>query len=506
MRQGINQWFRQYYRLRMQASERRYRDPWLLQEHWRKEIVAQGRHTLFGKQYHLGEVKDSRDFAQAVPITDYEDLKPAIHRMMAGEADVLWPGKIRWFARSSGTTQDKSKYIPVSEENRRRCHLQGTWDTMMYFYHHVPDALPFRDKTLLMGGSLLRLPEYPRAIIGDISAIMIRHLPWVARPFFGPDLRTALMADWEEKISRIARYAAKRSDIVMVGGVPTWSLLLFQHILELSGREHLRDLWPHFQLYTHGGVSFTPYREQFQALFPGHGVHFVETYNASEGFFAVQDRPDEEGMRLLLDNGVYYEFIPRGHDGGFNAPAIPLDQVACEVDYALIITTNSGLWRYRIGDTVQFIDKNPYRIRVTGRIQQFINTFGEEVMVENTDRALALTCQEFGVSVREYTVAPRFISNGKKGGHEWAVEFAKAPDDLTAFSLSLDRHLQAQNSDYEAKRSGDLALDNLQLHSVRQGTFYGWLRSRNRYGNQAKVPRLASHRRVLEEILAIAGS
>jgi hypothetical protein len=502
MRKWINGIFKLYYSRRFQKIQALYSRAEILQEHWRLRLLHKAKDTAYGKLFDFKKVTDYSSFSRQIPVVEYNDLKPFISQMMLGNTNILWPGKVSWFAKSAGTSQDKSKYIPVSLENRQQCHLRGTWDTMMYYYHLRPDARQFEAKTLLMGGSLTNFDDYPQSKVGDISAIMIHHLPSVARPFFAPDIPTALLSDWDEKIEKIAQYAAKQKDIVMVGGVPTWSLILFNRILAITGKTHLQEVWPDFQLYTHGGVSFLPYRSQFNALFPLPGVQFMETYNATEGFFAVQDQMgDDVGMRLLLNNGIFYEFIPQALNGEFNGQPIPLSEVVQQVNYALIITTNSGLWRYKIGDTVKFTCINPYRITVTGRIKQFINTFGEEVIVENTDKALAMTCQSFGVFANEYTVAPKFLFQNEKGGHEWIIEFENPPINLAAFSLQLDENLQALNSDYEAKRRQNLALLPLILHCVKKGTFHAWMRSKAKYGNQNKVPRLSENRTILEEIL-----
>lgn len=502
MRKWINSIFKLYYSRRFLLTQDLYRKADKLQEHWRYHLVLKARDTHYGRLFNFREITDYSSFSKQIPVVEYDELKPFILQMMLGENNILWPGKVSWFAKSAGTSQDKSKFIPVSNENRQQCHLRGTWDTMMYHYHFRPDARQFEAKTLLMGGSFTRFDAYPSSKIGDISAIMIKHLPSVAKPFFAPDIPTALLSDWDEKIEKIAQYASNQKDIVMVGGVPTWTLLLFNRILSLKGKNHLQEIWPDFQLYTHGGVSFAPYKAQFKALFPLPGVQFMETYNATEGFFAVQDLPDDDtGMRLLLNNGIFYEFISQDVNHDFSGQPIPLSEVVPGVNYAMVITTNSGLWRYKIGDTVKFTSINPYRIMVTGRIKQFINTFGEEVMVENTDKALALTCQSFGIFAREYTVAPKFLCQNEKGGHEWIVEFENPPENLTEFSLQLDKNLQAVNADYEAKRAQNLALLPLVLHSVKIGTFHAWLRSKSKFGNQNKVPRLSENRKILEEIL-----
>jgi hypothetical protein len=502
MRKWINNVFKFYYSRRFLKTQALYSRADKLQEYWRSHLIHKAKDTAYGKLFNFREVKDYSSFSRQIPVVEYDDLKPFISQMMLGKVHILWPGKVSWFAKSAGTSQDKSKYIPVSLENRKHCHLRGTWDTMMYHYNLRPDARQFEAKTLLMGGSFTNFEDYPSSKIGDISAIMIHHLPSVAKPFFAPDIPTALLSDWDEKIEKIAQYAANQKDIVMVGGVPTWSLLLFNRILSISGKNHLQEVWPDFQLYTHGGVSFSPYRSQFKALFPLPGVQFMETYNATEGFFAVQDQMgDDKGMRLLLNNGIFYEFISQDINNDFRGQPIPLSEVVPQVNYAMVITTNSGLWRYKIGDTVKFTSINPYRIVITGRIKQFINTFGEEVMVENTDKALAQTCQSFGVFAREYTVAPKFLYQNEKGGHEWIIEFENPPVNLADFSLQLDKNLQAVNSDYEAKRVQNLALLPPVIHSVKKDTFHNWMRSKAKFGNQNKVPRLSENRNILEEIL-----
>jgi hypothetical protein len=506
MRKWINRVFKIYYAWRFRKFQRLYEQHLKLQEQWRARLIRQAKDTAYGKKYHFEKITDYSSFSKQIPVVEYEDLKPYINQMMLGKTGILWPGKVSWFAKSAGTSRDKSKFIPVSDENRKQCHLRGTWDSMMFFYHLRPDAKQFEAKTLLMGGSLSHFADYPESMVGDISAIMIYHLPSVAKPFFAPDIPTALLSNWDEKIEKIAQYSAKRKDIVMVGGVPTWSLLLFKRILALTGKNHLHEVWPDFQLFMHGGVSFLPYKTQIKTIFPFPETQFLEIYNATEGFFAVQDQSEEDsGMRLLLNNGVFYEFIPQDENLDFNGQPIPLSEVVPQVNYALVITTNSGLWRYKIGDTIKFTEINPYRIAVTGRIKQYINTFGEEVMIENTDKALADTCQTFGVFAGDYTVAPRFLSKNEKGGHEWIVEFEDPPKNLGAFSLELDKNLQAINSDYEAKRAQNVALLPLTLHSAPKGTFHAWMRSKAKFGNQNKVPRLSQNRTLLEEILQFSG-
>jgi hypothetical protein len=464
------------------------------------------KHTEWGRSYGYRSIKNPEQFAKRVPIQDYEQLKPYIERMMLGEKDVLWSGQVSWFAKSSGTTSARSKYIPVTSQNLKKCHIRGTWDTMALYYHNRPDARQFELKSMIMGGSLHTYDQYPRTTIGDVSAIMTHNMPFVGRPFFAPDIKTALLSDWEEKLEKLAIAGANEPNIVMIGGVPTWTIVLFRRILELTGKSNMLEVWPHFQAYVHGGVSFTPYRKQFQAFLPSEKISYQEIYNASEGYFAAQDDFNRDDMLLLLNNGIYYEFLPMSEWEKDDPQAIPLEAVERGRQYALVITTNSGLWRYTPGDTVTFTSTNPYRIKITGRTKQFVNAFGEEVIVENTDQALAHTCQQTGAIVLEYTVAPVYFEGADKGGHEWVIEFEQPPKDMSEFNRLLDLNLQKINSDYQAKRAKSLALKQLRLNHVPQGTFVDWMRSRGKYGGQNKVPRLANHRQYVDEILDFLGN
>ncbi|MEM1218462.1 MAG: GH3 auxin-responsive promoter family protein [Bacteroidota bacterium] len=501
MKKWVNQLFKSYYEYRMHRIKRFMQHPDVTQERVLQELLTAAQHTEWGKQYDYRSIRTQAVYAARVPVSDYDGLKPYINRMMHGERDVLWNGQVRWFSKSSGTTNDKSKYIPVSRQNLHRCHIRGTWDTMTLFYDMRDDARQFECKSLVMGGSLAPFEPYPRSMRGDVSAIMIKHMPWVARSFFTPDFETALLSDFEEKIERIAHILAKEPELVMVGGVPTWTVVLFRRVLEITGKSHLLEVWPHLQGYIHGGVSFTPYRDQFKAFLPDPSITYQEIYNASEGYFAVQDSPDRDDMLLLLDNGVYYEFLPMSEWDKEFPKAVPLAEVETGCDYAMLISSNSGLWRYKIGDTVTFTSVRPYRIRITGRTKQFVNAFGEELMVENADRALARTCEEFGIRVVDYTVAPIYFEGDGKGGHQWLVEFDRIPNNLEAFADHLDLELQEVNSDYEAKRYKNMALHRLRLRALPVGTFHRWMRSRGKFGGQHKVPRLANHRQYVEEIL-----
>jgi len=465
-----------------------------------KELIQSTKHTEWGKIHDFKSVKTPADFAERVPIQDYESLKPYISRMMHGESDVLWRGKVKWVAKAAGAAGDKSEFSPVSKRNLKKCHIQGTWDTMNLFYHNNPNARQFECKSLLMGGSLDHFEPYPSTMVGDVSAIIIDQMPYIGRPFFTPDIETAVMRQFDEKLERMAQITSTEEDMVMIGGVPTWTMVYLDRILELTGKNNMSEVWPNIQVYIHGGVSFDPYREVFNKYFPD-GIQFMEIYNATEGYFAIQNDLTTNDMLLLLDNGIYYEFMPSEEWNKENPKAIPLSEVVMGKNYAMVISTNSGLWRYVPGDTVMFTSTTPYKIKITGRTKQFVNAFGEEVMVSNTDKALAQTCQTMDAIATEYTVAPIFLSKKGKGGHEWLIEFEKTPADLKAFNKLLDENLQKINSDYEAKRYKGMALERLKMRPLPRGTFHNWLKSKGKYGGQHKVPRLANHRKYVEEII-----
>jgi hypothetical protein len=420
--------------------------------------------------------------------------------MMHGERHVLWNGRTRWFSKSSGTTSSRSKFIPVSKENLEGCHLRGNWDAMTLLYNQRPDARIFELRTLIMAGCWNHFEAHSKTKIGDVSAIMIDRMPNIGKPFLAPDFETALMEDFEEKIERTARLSSQMPDIVSIAGVPTWVMVLFKRVLELTGKSNILEVWPEFQFYIHGGVSFTPYRSQFEELLPSDQVSYQEIYNASEGYFGIQNDLKERDMLLLLANGVYYEFIPMEEWESDAPKTVNLADVEIGKSYAIVISTNAGLWRYTPGDTIQFTSTNPYKFKIIGRTKQYINTFGEEVIVENTDQAVTYACQQTGAVVQDYTAAPIYMNDGK-GGHEWLVEFNKLPDNLAAFTEHLDQRLQQVNSDYEAKRYKDMALERLTLHPIPKGTFQQWLKSKGKSGSQVKVPRLANSREYVEEVM-----
>ncbi len=493
--------FGQYLRWRVPRLDRTRTQPIAFQERWLDALLIHGRATSFGRDHGLRDVRSYEAFRQNVPVRDYDAHAPYIHRMLDGEHSVLWPGFVKWFSKSSGTTSDRSKYIPVSADNLSKNHIRGGWDSMSLYYDQRPDAAMFARKNLIMGGSIQE--TRPCGVrVGDISAVILANFPEVGKPFYTPSFETMLMSDQAKKIEATAR-EAMHEDVGLIGGVPNWTMLLMRRILELTGAAHMREVWPNFKLFTHGGISFAPYEAQFRELI-GHAedFDFLEIYNASEGYFGLRDELGRDDMLLLVDSGVFYEFMPQSEWGREHPHAVPLGEVRVGEPYGVVVSTNAGLWRYSIGDTVEFTSTVPYRFKITGRTKQFINTFGEEVMVANTDRALALTCEELDCAVTEYTVAPVFVrAAGEQGAHEWVVEFGRAPRSLEAFAKTLDAHLQAVNSDYAAKRRGDMALVRLIVNAVPQGTFNTWMANRGKLGGQGKVPRLDNDRKHLESVL-----
>lgn len=500
----INKTVKLFLRSKYNALTQVLDDPFKYQYDLLEHLTETAKHTQWGRKYHYHEINDYQTFRDRLPVSSYEDLQPEIHKMMLGEKDVLWPGQITWYSKSSGTTNARSKYLPVSEENFNDCHKKGSWDTLSILYHHNPDLQLFENKSLILGGSLSHFPENPESIIGDVSAIMITNLPLIGRPFYVPDVRVAIMDDWEKKLNLTVDLAVQEPHIGTIGGVPTWNLVLFRKILERTGAEHILEVWPELRLYLHGGVNFEPYRSQFKKLIPREDFIYQEVYNASEGYFGTQLNPDED-MILLLDHGVFYEFIPMSEYENSDAHAIPLEDVKPGIDYAVLISTTSGIWRYEIGDTICFTNTNPYQFRITGRTRQFINAFGEEVMIHNTDMAISRTTLKTKSEIKDYTVAPKYLNDGQNGRHDWLIEFQRPPADLEEFSKLLDQELQSINSDYAAKRTLNLALENLSVTVLPPNTFDHWLKQQKRQGSQVKVPRLSNNRKYVDEILELIG-
>ncbi len=505
MRNLANNIFRFYYHQRYRRLESFMNEPHKTQRQVFDALVQAGKQTAWGRQHDFSGLRSAKDFSERVPLQDYESLKPFIQQMMMGAQDVLWPGQVKMYAKSSGTTNDKSKFIPVSNINFKDCHIRGTWDTMTILYNQKPGCKIFAGKNFLMSGNQKAYEAHPETIFGDVSALMVRNMPKVARPFFEPDFDVIFRDDWESKIKLMAETAIRKDiapEITMVGGVPSWVIVFFRHILEMSGKSHMLEVWPNFEAFIHGGVNIDPYREQFQQMLPSDEIIYLNVYNASEGYFGTQLDLQSSDMLLLLDNGVYYEFIPLDESNREEEQCVPLEAVQTGKTYSLVISTNAGLWRYKIGDTITFTSTDPYTFRIAGRTQQYINVFGEEVMIANTDQAIAASCRATGAILSEYTVAPIYFEGSAKGGHQWLVEFEKAPVNVSTFASTLDEQLQKINSDYEAKRYKSMALEQLQLQVLPPGTFHNWLRSKGRYGGQSKVPRLSNDRKYVEEILA----
>ena len=473
-----------------------------VQGEWLRKLLSQARNTEWGKRYDFKSLASPDQFRGRIPVQDYDSLRPAIDRLRQGEQNILWPSEIKWFAKSSGTTSERSKFIPVSPEALEECHFKGGKDMLSIYCNNHPDTMLFDGKSIAMGGSRQILEVNNESYIqGDLSAILIENLPVWIEFMRTPNLSIALMDEWESKIEMMAE-ATMQHDVTSISGVPSWTLLLFRRILEKTGRENLLEVWPNFELFIHGGVSFSPYRDSFRTLLPSSGVNYLETYNASEGFFGIQDRSGADDMLLMLDYGIYYEFIPPDQAGKEFPETLHLDEVEMNTNYAMVITTNAGLWRYLIGDTVQFTSLRPYRIRISGRTRHFINAFGEEVIIDNAEKAMAVACERSHAIVAENTAAPVHYGSTWKGAHEWLIEFEKAPNDLAYFISALDTSLKSLNSDYEAKRYHDMILGEPVVMIAPKGTFYKWLKSKGKLGGQHKVPRLSNDRKYLEEITA----
>jgi len=471
-----------------------------VQEEWFEQLISGAENTEWGKKYQYKSINRLSQFKQRVPIQNYDTLKPYIDRMLKGEQNVLWHSGIRWFAKSSGTTSDRSKFIPVSEESLEDCHLKGGKDMLTMYFNDRPNARIFTGKSLTLGGSNQVSQLHPDASFGDLSAVIMKNLPLWAEFYRTPHLDIALIEDFEEKIEKMAR-ATIDVNVTSISGVPTWNLLLFKRILEITGKKNLLQVWPNLELYFHGAVNFTPYREQFKKLIPNEDMYYLETYNASEGFFGIQDSFGSDDMLLMLDYGVFYEFLPLEHLHDDNPKTLTLDEVELDKNYALIISTNAGLWRYMIGDTVRFTSLSPFRIQITGRTKHFINAFGEELIIDNAERALAEACSQTGAIIRDYTAAPVYFNGDECGAHEWVIEFEQKPAEFERFVDLLDETLRRINSDYDAKRFKDMALRRPIVRKVPQGTFFNWMKEKGKLGGQNKVPRLANNREYMDSIL-----
>ncbi|MBN4048354.1 GH3 auxin-responsive promoter family protein [Flavobacteriaceae bacterium AH-315-O20] len=463
------------------------------------ELLSDAKKTRLGELYGFSNIKNYTSFAEKVPIRQYESIEPLIKQNRKGEQNIFWPSKVQWFAKSSGTTNAKSKFIPVSDEAIEDCHIKAGKDMLCLFINNNEETEIFKGKGLRLGGSSA-VYEDNDSFFGDLSAIIIENMPFWADFSSAPSQKTALMGEWETKMDAIIQETIGEN-ITSLTGVPSWMLVLLHRVLEVTGKENILEVWPNLEVYFHGGVNFKPYREQFKKLIPNKNFRYFETYNASEGFFAIQDQNDSDELLLMLDYGIFYEFIPMDEYLGEDSKAIPLQEVELYKNYAIVISTNSGLWRYLIGDTVKFTSLKPYRIKITGRTKHFINAFGEELVVENAEDALQVACNKTNAEITDYTVAPIFMEGNESGGHEWVIEFKTAPLDIDEFTLILDENLKKLNSDYEAKRYHDMTLALPKVHQAPQGLFYQWLKKNKKLGGQHKVPRLSNNRSFLEELM-----
>ena len=464
-----------------------------------QDLVTSAQYTEFGRKYNFSNLFNIRDFKDAIPIHEYNDMKPYIERIMNGEQNLLWNTPVYWFAKSSGTTSDKSKFIPISDENLQDSHFKAAKDVLTMYYQCNPESELLTGKGLVIGGSHSVNPMNNEAQYGDLSAVLLQNTPFWGHWLRTPDLSIALMDEWENKIEKLAESTIKEN-VTSISGVPTWTLILFKRILEITGKKTIAEVWPSLELYMHGGVSFIPYKEQFQKLI-GKKINYLDLYNASEGFFAAQDTSGSEGMLLFVDHGIFMEFMPVSEYGKTDPQTIGLQDVEPGKNYALVISTNGGLWRYLLGDTIQFTELKPFRIKVSGRLKHYMNAFGEEIIIDNADQAITMACEKTGAVVNDYTAAPVYFSEASNGAHEWLIEFEKEPESLDAFTNELDAALKNINSDYEAKRYKSIALRLPVIHSIKKGTFNEWLRSKGKLGGQHKVPRLSNERTLVEEIL-----
>jgi hypothetical protein len=496
----VNSIFTWIMKKRMHQIELFIKYPYDVQDEWFQTLISTAKNTEWGKKYGYESIINQDQFKERVPLQTYDTLKPYIEKMLNGEHNILWPSEIKWYAKSSGTTNDRSKFIPVSEEAMEECHFKGGKDLLSLYCNNCPDTKIFDGKCLVLGGSHQINQLNADSSFGDLSAVLIKNLPFWAEFYRTPDMSITLMDNFEEKIEKMAR-ATIDVNVTNISGVPTWNIVLAKRILEITGKDNLLEVWPNLEFYFHGAVNFKPYREQFKKLIPSENMYYLETYNASEGFFGIQDQPNSEEMLLMLDYGIYYEFLPMEDINKENPKTLRLDEVELNKNYALIISTNAGLWRYMIGDTIKFTSLTPHRIQITGRTKHFINAFGEELIIDNAEKGLSKACQETGAIIRDYTACPIYFQGNEAGGHEWIIEFEKKPDNLERFTDVMDQTLREVNSDYDAKRFKDMALSRPLVHLAPDGTFYEWMKSRGKLGGQHKVPRLANDRDYVEGIL-----
>ena len=499
---SITKLARPFFLHRLKAIARYATDAEEIQRKVLARLLREAAQTAYGRDHGFGEIRSYEEFSRTVPVNTYEELKGFIDRMRHGERDVLWKGRVKWYAKSSGTTNDKSKFIPVSSAGLHDTHYAGGTDAVALYLHSHPESRLFDGRALILGGSHQSNYNLPGSLVGDLSAILIENINPVVNLFRVPKKRVALLSDFEEKRDLIAREAL-RKNVTNLSGVPSWMMGVITRVLELSGKQYLDEVWPNLEVFFHGGIAFTPYRELYHSLIRNPRMQYMETYNASEGFFGLQSDLDDPAMLLMLDYGVFYEFIPLEEVGKEQPQVVPLWEVETNRNYAIVITTSCGLWRYQIGDTVRFTQTKPYKFVISGRTKSFINAFGEELIVDNAEQGLAEACQQTGAQVREYTAAPVFMDETGKCRHQWVIEFAKMPTNVGEFATILDRTLQNLNSDYEAKRYKNITLQPLEIIVGRTDLFHDWLSSRGKLGGQHKVPRLANNRAIIEEVIAL---
>lgn len=473
-----------------------------VQNEWFEDLIGTSKSTEFGKKYEYSSIKKLDQFKERVPVHDYPDLQPYINRLMKGEQNILWPTETKWFAKSSGTTASKSKFIPVTKEALEECHYKGGKDMLSIYCTHHSDTQIFTGKTLMMGGSSQTIDPDTDSYQGDLSSIIIQNLPFWADIMRTPNRETALLKDFEEKLEKMTKITVNEN-VTSLSGVPSWMLILLNKVLESTDKSSINEIWPNLEVFFHGGVSFSPYEPQFKSLIQSPRMNYMETYNASEGFFGIEDLSEKGELLLMLDYGIFYEFAPSTEWQKKFPKTITLDEIELNTNYALIISTNAGLWRYKIGDTIQFTAKYPFRFRVSGRTKHFMNAFGEEVIIDNAELALKHACSISGATIEDYTAAPIYLTNTSSGKHQWLIEFKLHPNSLNQFTIALDEKLKEINSDYEAKRLGNMALNMPVVESMPKKTFYNWMKSRNKLGGQNKVPRLSNTRIYVEEILAL---
>jgi hypothetical protein len=457
--------------------------------------------TEWGKKFDYNSIDNAKQYAERVPLQDYDSLKPYIDKMRRGEQQILWNSDVKWFAKSSGTTNDKSKFIPISSESLEECHFKGGKDMLSIYCNNFPEAQLFSGKSLTLAGSLRNVDGFESIMDGDLSAVIVQNLPLLAEFARTPSSEITLMEGWDQKIEMLAE-ATINENVTSLVGVPSWMLILLRYILEKTNKKNLHEVWPNLEVYFHGGVNFGPYISHFKKIIPNN-IFYLETYNASEGFFGIQDQIQSKELLLMLDYGIYYEFIPFNHSNYNKSNIVMLQDVKLHTDYAVVISTNGGLWRYQIGDTIQFTCLNPFRFKIVGRTKHYINAFGEELMIDNAEQALIVACEKTNSSITEYTAAPIFFENNQSGSHQWIIEFEKDPEDLNFFIELFDNALKNLNSDYEAKRFGDILLKSPLIMKAKKGTFFNWLKSKNKLGGQYKVPRLSNDRIVMNEILTL---